>query len=87
MKILVESFSEPETFYSVIFHVDGSAECGCPHWQFRLRHRVAIRNGVKYAAECKHIQDARPYIQTARDHLAVLGDSAEVSLTVTKEMR
>jgi len=54
-RILVESFSKPDTFYTVIFHSDGSAECACPHWQFRLRHKVAIRN-------------ARPFLQTARDY-------------------
>ena len=81
-RILVESFSKPDTFYTVIFHSDGSAECACPHWQFRLRHKVAIRNGVKYNAECKHIQNARPFLRTARDYTF----GTNYAFTVSKEM-
>ena len=83
MKISIESLTKPGTFYTVLFHSDGSAECGCPHWQFRLKHKVAVRKGIKYRAECKHIQEARPFIKTAREFTAGMTD---VVFTVTREM-
>jgi len=83
MKLQVESFSKPGIFYSVIFRGDGSAECGCPHWQFRLRHQVAVKDGIKYSKECKHIQDARPFLKTARDYMF----GTDCVFTITKEMR
>ena len=41
--------------------LDGNGECGCPHFQFRLKPQLASVGKYGLTARCKHIRRARSY--------------------------